>query len=255
VTGQAVPRATPRTIGIIQARMASTRLPGKVLAPLAGRTLLALLHARLRSARVDAWWLATTIGAEDRALIEEGRRLGMETFAGSVDDVLSRFTHIIRVTGAERIVRVTADDPFMHGEVVDLLSKALDLAPVAAVVGPGPEAGMPLGFVPQIARAETLLEAEAAIAQGEEFHRSHVLSWLATHGRSVTFAPPASWPHRPAWRWTVDEPADLAMAQAAFAAVADPLTARYPELVAALDADPSIPALNARISQKTLEQG
>ena len=109
------------TIGIIQARLGSSRLPGKILAPLAARCLLDLLVARLAGSRVDQWWLATTNSREDDVTEAWGQALGLRVFRGAREDVLSRFTAIIEQTRAQWVVRMTADEPFGDGALGDRL--------------------------------------------------------------------------------------------------------------------------------------
>jgi spore coat polysaccharide biosynthesis protein SpsF (cytidylyltransferase family) len=111
-------------IGIIQARLGSTRLPGKILAPIAGRPMLELIANRVRRSRVEKWWLATSTDPGDDVTESWGHSLGLQVFRGESDNVLSRFTAIIRESDPEWIVRVTADNPFISGEAVDLLLDA-----------------------------------------------------------------------------------------------------------------------------------
>jgi spore coat polysaccharide biosynthesis protein SpsF len=73
-------------IGIIQARLGSSRLPGKILAPLAGRPLLAVLASRLASARVDEWWLATTHERDDDVTAAWGEELGLHVRQKDVEE-------------------------------------------------------------------------------------------------------------------------------------------------------------------------
>src|SRR5690606_37570075 len=81
-----------RTVAIIQARMGSSRLPGKVLRDLCGTSMLARGVERLRRARSLAdIVIATTDGREDDAIVAEARRLGVDVFRGSASDVLSRY--------------------------------------------------------------------------------------------------------------------------------------------------------------------
>ena len=115
-----------KTIGVIQARMGSERLPGKILAPLGGRPLLAQLCARIRPARVDEWWLATSSEPADDVTEAWGFELGLRVFRGDPTDVLSRFLTIGREAGADWIVRVSAENPFLDAGLVDRLLDARD---------------------------------------------------------------------------------------------------------------------------------
>ncbi len=239
--------------------MGSSRLPGKILYPLGGRPLLAVLAQRLvRSARVDEWWLATTDRADDEVTAGWGAALGLRVCSGAVEDVLSRFVAIARERNPTWIVRATADNPFADGAVVDAMLAQTEQMPASSdcLSEDRTNAALPLGYAPEIVRAEALLEAEAAIPDAEPHHRAHVTSWLVACGRRWPFQPPADWPARPAWRWTVDTLADARMADQAFALFGERWpTISYPEMVAALDAQPDLVALNAEIQQKPVEAG
>ena len=97
-----------KTVGIIQARMRSERLPGKILSPLCGRPLLALLATRVARARVDEWWLATTSDPADDVTEAWGFELGLRVFRGHATDVLSRFLAVADETGADWLIRATS---------------------------------------------------------------------------------------------------------------------------------------------------
>ncbi len=100
-----------KTIGIIQARMNSSRLPGKVLKPLTGDvTLFDFLFSRINNSGIY-WWLATTNNQTDDLLVEKAKELGLNIFRGSEEDVLSRYLDIGRREKTDWIVRVTADNP------------------------------------------------------------------------------------------------------------------------------------------------
>src|SRR5213593_566535 len=103
---------TPRTVAIVQARMGSTRLFGKVMMNMAGRPLLAYLIERISRARtLDAVVVATTTNPRDNIIIEECERRGFPNFRGSEFDVLARYVSAARACEADVIVRVTADNP------------------------------------------------------------------------------------------------------------------------------------------------
>ncbi|NBX93404.1 MAG: acylneuraminate cytidylyltransferase [Proteobacteria bacterium] len=102
-------------IGIItQARMTSTRLPGKVLLKAGNKSLLALHLERLATAGVPVF-LATTVNRTDDPIVEECRRLSIPCFRGDELDVLNRFSETAREFELEHVVRVTSDCPLIDG--------------------------------------------------------------------------------------------------------------------------------------------
>lgn len=105
---------------IVQARMTSTRLPGKVLVDLAGRPMLAQQIARLRHCkRADAIAIATTTNDTDDPVEALARAEGLACFRGDEHDVLSRYLGAASAVGADVVVRVTADCPLIDPAVVD----------------------------------------------------------------------------------------------------------------------------------------
>jgi len=245
-----------KTIGVIQARMGSERLPGKIIAPLGGRPLLAQLVSRIGPARVDEWWLATSSDPADDVTEAWGFELGLRVFRGEHDDVLSRFLAIGNEADAEWILRVTADNPFLDAKLINVLLDARDgseeskHADVIRLRGglplcaqnPEPELksdtettslpttspGLPLGYGVELVRLSALERADKEIPEDQFHHRVHVTSWLAANrspngagihsvsGRFCDVPTPAGWPDRSDWRWTISTYEDLAMARSAF---------------------------------------
>jgi len=118
-----------KTVAIVQARMGSTRLPGKVLRPLAGDSLIGHIARRLgKSRRIDRVVVATTVDRRDDAIEREASRHGLFCFRGSEEDVLGRYAGAARRSGAEVIVRVTADCPLIDATVVDRILESRDLS-------------------------------------------------------------------------------------------------------------------------------
>lgn len=251
------------TIGIIQARMRSERLPGKILAPLAGRPVLETIVRRLAPARVDEWWLATTADPADDVTEAWGFELGLRVFRGDPHDVLSRFLAIGDETRAEWCVRITADNPFLDAPLVDALVDARDADPDAKGADalrhearPPDSPRLPLGYGVELVRRSALARAAAEIPADAFHHRVHVTSWLYGHARVQPVATPPGWPDRPRWRWTIDTYPDLAMARGAFRLFGrEALTIDYPTMAAQLDAHPEITCLNEHVAQKQLEEG
>ncbi len=110
----------PRTIAIIQARMSSTRLPGKVLHDIAGEPMLARVVERARRAKlVDQVVVATTTDPSDDPVAEFCAKRGYDFTRGSLDDVLDRYYQAAREYDADIVVRLTADCPVLDSDVVD----------------------------------------------------------------------------------------------------------------------------------------
>jgi len=115
-----------RIVAIVQARTGSTRLPGKVLADVAGRPLIDRVVARAQAAtQVDEVMIATTDLPADDALAEAAGRLSVACHRGSEHDVLSRYRDGARVAGADAVVRITGDCPLIDPAVIDRVVAAL----------------------------------------------------------------------------------------------------------------------------------
>src|SRR5271168_1119931 len=114
------------TTAIIQARMSSTRLPGKVLLDLAGQPMLARVVERAGRARtIDRVIVATTVELEDEPIVELCRSRGWTVTRGSRDDVLDRYYQAALSDGADPIVRITSDCPLIDPEVIDRVVERL----------------------------------------------------------------------------------------------------------------------------------
>jgi len=111
-----------RSAIILQARMGSTRLPGKVLKKLAGKTILEIHIERLRKAKsVDDIIIATSVDDRDVVIEKEAGRFGLPCFRGSEHDVLSRYFHAASAFNIDLIVRITADCPLIEPGIIDML--------------------------------------------------------------------------------------------------------------------------------------
>ena len=105
---------------LLQARMSSSRLPGKVLAPIRGRPMLVRQLERIARARtVDRLLVATSADPRDDAVEQAAASIGVESFRGSLEDVLDRFVGAARACEATHVVRLTADCPLADPRVID----------------------------------------------------------------------------------------------------------------------------------------
>jgi spore coat polysaccharide biosynthesis protein SpsF len=239
---------TMRVVAIIQARMGSSRLPGKVLAELGGTTLLAQVVRRLRDARhVTDIVVATSTGADDDAVVREADRLGAWAHRGAAHDVLARFVGAARAHDADVIVRVTADCPLLDAGVVDQ---------VIALLGPGVDYAsntharrFPRGLDVEALHRDTL-ERIGRLGTSPAA-REHVTAFVSEAPALFRIAQLGAEHDDSDLRWTVDTADDLAMVRAVYAALALGAVARpYREVVAAVRARPALAALNAHVAQK-----
>jgi len=111
-----------RIVAIIQARMGSTRLPGKVLLDLAGEPVLArVVNRTQRATMLDEIVIATTTESRDEAIVELCSSRDWAYFRGSEDDVLDRYYQAAKKHHAEVVVRITSDCPLIEPEIIDLV--------------------------------------------------------------------------------------------------------------------------------------
>jgi spore coat polysaccharide biosynthesis protein SpsF len=237
---------------IVQARMTSTRLPGKVLMDLAGRPLLERQLERLaRCERADEIVLAVTTNPDDDPLVALARRLGLRWHRGSEHDVLSRYLGAAREADAELVVRVTSDCPLIDPGETDAVIAALQerrgTCDYAANVL---ERHLPRGLDVE-ALWRDALERVGRLGTSPAA-REHV-TWFVHGERPDLFLLHAvrGGVEAPDLRWTVDTPEDLAMMRRlwdalAIADAAPPLA----EIVAYVRAHPEVAALNAHVGQK-----
>lgn len=189
---------------VIQARMGSARLPGKSLAPIGGRSLLARVVERLLHQGELPVVLATTTLLEDDLLCEEADRLGVTVVRGSADDVLGRYAFAASLLGAPAIIRATADNPAVD---LDAPLRTLDIL-LRSGADYVVDYGLPLGGTVEAMTTAALVRA-AALAT-EAYDREHVTPFVRRDGRSRAIdalAPTAL--RRPDLRFTVDTADDL----------------------------------------------
>jgi spore coat polysaccharide biosynthesis protein SpsF len=242
-----------RTVAIIQARMGSSRLPGKVLADLGGATMLARVVQRLRAAhRLADIVVATSTGADDDDVVREAGRLGAGVHRGSQSDVLARFLGAARLHRADAIVRVTADCPLLDGEVVDrviaALSDAVDYASNTH------ERSYPRGLDTEALHRDTL-ERIARLGTSAAA-REHVTAFVMEAPQLFRTAQVRAEHDDSDLRWTVDTADDLAMVRALYSELglaSAPLP--YRDVVAAIRERPELAAANAHVIQKPWQVG
>jgi spore coat polysaccharide biosynthesis protein SpsF len=242
-----------KTVIIVQARMGSTRLPGKVLKRVLGKPLLEYLVERLRRVSLaDLFVVATTCRPEDDAIVAECARLGVPHTRGPEHDVLGRYHEAAIAHQAELVVRVTSDCPLIDPAVVDAAislyrSGAYDY--VSNALRPGYPLGMAVEVFPF-----ALLEqaAREAVAPAE---REHVTPFFYLRPQRYRIGHLLNRIDLGEERWTVDTEQDFELVSRMISAIADSNPAAgMGELVDLLDRHPDWRAINANVQQKTLGQ-
>ncbi len=198
-----------RVVAIVQARMGSSRLPGKVLSDVGGRPMLQRVVERLEGAqRLDAVVVATTREEADRPLVEFCYNQGWPVFAGSEHDVLDRYLQTAYRYGADVVVRVTADCPLIDPSVVDaVVDRLLGDATLDYVCNFFPERTFPRGLDVEALRRSTL--AQVASVATDPRYREHVTLYVYEHSANFQLGSVAASENAGGWRWTVDFPEDL----------------------------------------------
>jgi len=189
---------------VLQARMGSSRLPGKVLAAIAGRTILTRCIERLKASDVGEVIVATTTRPEDDAIVVEAAAQGVAVVRGPVDDVLGRVNQAIAHWEGPYVVRATADNPLVDIDSARRLLCALDAGADYAV-----EDGLPVGATVEAVRTSVLRDAHRLATAPAD--REHVTPYIRQHHEefAVRLLPAPLALRRPHLRLTVDTRADL----------------------------------------------
>ncbi|MFI7602637.1 cytidylyltransferase domain-containing protein [Actinoplanes sp. NPDC049681] len=242
-----------RTLGIVQARMGSSRLPGKVLRRLGGRTVLdRVVRAARDSGVLDDLVVATTTEARDDAVVAECGAIGVAVHRGPVDDVLTRFLGVLeeREDDSDAVLRFTADCPLLDPELVMLAANVFAATPDLDYLSTSIARTLPRGLDVEIVRTEVLRQIDKLAT---EHHRTHVTSYVYSHPYDFTVLGLTLQPDLSHLRLTLDTEDDWRLIEAVVAHFGDrPVPVRT--LADWLTDRPELAALNAHIRQKELAQ-
>lgn len=196
-------------LGIIQARMSSTRLPGKVLADVAGMPMLGRQVERLRrSARLDELVVATSDQAGDDAVADYAARLDLTVVRGDLDDVLGRFGLALDAfPEAAVVVRLTADCPLTDWRVLDAVIEHHATTKADYASNTPQVRTYPHGLDVEVMTAAALRTAVREAT--DPYDREHVTPFLYRNPRRFRIESLSQTPSLAHLRWTVDHPADL----------------------------------------------
>lgn len=203
-----------QSLAVLQARMSSRRLPGKVLMPINDKPMIYWQIKRvLKSTSIDDLVVATSIDESDDVLVDYLGSIGIKTYRGSLNNVLSRFVDIENIYMPERIIRLTADCPLIMPEVIDMvvnLQKESDSDYCSNTIIPT----FPDGLDTEVIKFGILSEIIGSDLTTEDlehvtlvFHRRANQFKCTNYFNNLDFSE---------FRWTVDDAKDLEFVRAVY---------------------------------------
>lgn len=239
-----------RVVAIIQARMGSTRLPGKILQPLAGKPVLRRVVERVRASNAfDEVVVATTVRDIDDPAAEAAAGFGATVVRGDENDVLSRYGLAAEASAADAVMRITADCPLIDPDVLNAMANRFRTGD-ADLVSNCVRRTFPRGLDAELFSRDALdiMLAEAA-APAE---REHVTPFLYANPGRFRIVSHESREDFSDYRLTLDTPEDFELLDRIFGTVSDPDAIRLADVIALFDTHPDWRSINAHIEQKKI---
>jgi len=241
-----------RTVAVIQARTGSTRLPGKVLLPLGGTTVLEHVLARVGRAPVDAAVVATTTLADDDPIVAMAAAHDWPVVRGSEVDLLERYLDAAREHDADIVVRITSDCPLVDPEVIGDVIATRERERADYASNSLEPRTFPRGLDVEVVTREAL--ERAGREDQDPASREHATPYIYRHPEAFRLAGlwlPTDLSHH---RWTLDTPEDYALIERIYGGFADD-TFAWREALALVAMHPEWSALNRDVPQKVVPGG
>ena len=243
-----------KIVAIIQARMTSSRLPGKVLKEIVGIPMIAHVINRVTKAKlVDQTIIATTDDPADNLIEEYCNERGISCFRGHPFDVLDRYYQAALKFQANTIVRITADCPLMDADLIDqiilsFLEMEVDFA--ANRLPPPWKRSFPIGLDIEVVRFAALEKAwkNATLP----FEREHVLPYLYDEPNRFKILLMHHEPDYGIKRWTVDTPQDLDLVERIFNHFSPQIDFSWLDVIKFFAENPELETINTEISAKNV---
>jgi spore coat polysaccharide biosynthesis protein SpsF len=249
-------KSNNKVVATIEARMTSTRLPGKVLLEIGGKPALAYMINRIKQSRlVDDIVVATTVNDSDQPIIDLCNKIGCKYFRGSEEDVLLRVLEAAKSVNADIIVELTGDCPFIDPDIIDRVVKLYfsgDYDYASNVV----ERSFPDGFDTQVFSVQSL--EKVSRLTNDPIDRVHVSCYFYNHPQKFKLAnliadQNSTWPDL---RLTIDERADHQLLKL----IDEKLRERkgmfsVSEVISLLKQEPELIELNKHVRAKELQDG
>ena len=239
-----------KIVAIIQARMGSTRLPGKVLIDLAGDTVLARVVSRTRRAKsLNEIVVATSVLPADDVIVRECERLGVACYRGDEADVLDRYYQAAQQFAANIVVRITSDCPLIDPEVTERTIRAF------REKNPDYASNTIVRTYPRGLDTEVMSLTALARAWGEArkpYEREHVTPYLVEHPSEFVLLSVTGDDDYSQCRWTLDTPQDYEFVQAVYEQLGAEALFSWRDVLDLLDLVPNLSELNRCVSQKPI---
>ena len=247
-----------KTVAIIQARMGSTRLPGKVMKILCGKTVLAHIVTRVKACQfIDEVVVATTESLADNVIVAEAEKGGVHWFRGSEDNVLERYYLAAQKYKADVVVRITSDDPLVDPNILsqmlvyfkEKIAAGIDIDYLSNNLN---QRTYPLGLDAEIF---TVLALEQAYRNANQFYqKEHVTPYVRQHPEVFSL-------HNYTWnkdfstyRWTLDTQEDWELISEIYSALyRDGGIFTTDEVLALFNQRPELVKINAYVKQKEIQ--
>ena len=239
----------PKTVAIIQARLGSTRLPGKVLKEIIGLPMIDHVVERTSRARlIDEVVIATSDSPTDTRLFKYSNLKNWPIFCGSENDVLERYWKCAKEHQADYIVRITSDCPMISPQIIDqVIEKQLSTPQLDYACNFHPDRTFPRGLDVECLAFDTLDRVYHAATKPEL--REHVTLMIYRQSDLFQLGGIQCSSDLSSWRWTVDTEADLRLVRTVFHHFGDNKFT-WQQAVRAFQDHPEWHAINQHVMQK-----
>jgi len=243
-----------KTVAIIQARMGSTRLPGKVMLDLCGKTVLEHVIERVKRVKnIDQIVIATTELERDDLIVKEAEKCWVGYYRGSEDDVLRRYYYAAKENQAEIVVRITSDcpliDPNITNEIIEFYkTHDYDLVTNAGI--DEKERTYPRGLDTEVFSFEIL--EEAFLKADQPYQREHVTPYIYENCKNIYYY--KNDVDYSQYRWTLDTEEDYKLIFHIYRQLYDPgKVFLSKDVIEYLEQNPELAMLNRHVEQKKIK--
>lgn len=245
-----------KTIAIIQARMGSTRLPGKVLMDICGKTMLARVVDRIKLIKeIDDFVIATSINGKDQEIVDVCQKMGINCFRGSENDVLTRYLKAAQLYNADTIVRFCCDSPLLDPQVADqVISFFKSNKDGVDFCYNSDPASYPMGLDTQVFSFKAL--EKTALEAKQKYERSHVTVYMYENPNKFVIRNIKNDTNESHHRWVVDTQEDLNFMCVVYDRLKDFHGMFFwKDVINLIENDPSVSKINYYITKKNVTLG